>query len=58
VGLHVLFILLSSAGQDGVMLAVEMWRMLNSMAWMWPALAGFILMILAGVTSYKRLAPR
>jgi len=54
VGLHVLFILLSSAGQDGVMLAVEMWRMLNSMAWMWPALAGFILMILAGVTSYKK----
>ena len=54
VGLHVLFILLSSAGQDGVMLAVEMWRMLNSIAWMWPALAGFILMILAGVTSYKK----
>ena len=54
VGFHFLFILLSSAGQDGVMLAVEMWRMLNSMAWMWPALAGFILMILAGVTSYKK----
>ena len=54
VGFHVLFIVLSSAGQDGVMLAVEMWRMLNSMAWMWPALAGFILMILAGVTSYKK----
>jgi predicted ferric reductase len=36
------------------MLAVELWRMLNSMAWMWPALAGFILMILAGVTSYKK----
>lgn len=54
VGFHVLFIVLSSAGRDGEMLAVEMWRMLNSMAWMWPALAGFILMILAGVTSYKK----
>ncbi len=36
------------------MLAVEMWRMLNGMAWMWPTMAGFLLMILAGVTSYKK----
>jgi predicted ferric reductase len=54
IGFHVLLIVLSSAGQDGVMLAVEMWRMLNGMAWMWPAMAGFLLMILAGVTSYKK----
>jgi predicted ferric reductase len=54
IGFHVLFIVVSSAGQDGVMLAVEMWRMLNGMAWMWPAMAGFLLMILAGVTSYKK----
>ncbi len=54
IGFHVLFIVLSSAGQDGVMLAVEMWRMLNGMVWMWPAMAGFLLMILAGVTSYKK----
>ena len=53
-GAHVLFIVVSSAGQDGVMLAVEMWRMVNSMAWMWPALAGFILMVMVGVTSYKK----
>jgi predicted ferric reductase len=58
IGFHVLFIVLSSAGQDGVMLAVEMWRMLNGMAWMWPALAGFLLMILAGVTSYKKARAR
>ena len=59
IGFHVLFIALSSAGQDGVMSAVEMWRMLNGMAWhgmawMWPAMAEFLLMILAGVTSYKK----
>ena len=54
IGAHVFFIVMSSAGQDGVMLAVEMWQMLNSMAWMWPALAGFILMVMAGVTSYKK----
>jgi predicted ferric reductase len=34
IGAHVFFIVMSSAGQDGVMLAVEMWQMLNSMAWM------------------------
>jgi hypothetical protein len=54
IGAHVFFIVMSSAGQDGAMLAVEMWQMLNSMAWMWPALAGFILMVMAGVTSYKK----
>jgi predicted ferric reductase len=54
IGAHVLFIVLSSAGQDGEMLAVETWRMLNTMSWMWAALAGFVLMVMAGVTSYKK----
>jgi DMSO/TMAO reductase YedYZ heme-binding membrane subunit len=54
IGAHVLFIVVSSAGQDGQMLAVEMWRMLNTMSWMWAALAGFVLMVMAGVTSYKK----
>jgi hypothetical protein len=45
---------LSFAGQDNVMLAVEMWRMLNTFDWMWLALAGFVLMVMAGVTSYKK----
>jgi predicted ferric reductase len=54
IGAHVLFIVLSFAGQDNVMLAVEMWRMLNTFDWMWLALAGFVLMVMAGVTSYKK----
>jgi len=29
IGAHFLFIVVSSAGQDGEMLAVEMWRMMN-----------------------------
>ena len=29
IGAHVLFIVVSSAGQDGVMLVVEMWRMVD-----------------------------
>ena len=54
IGFHVLFIVLSFAGQDHVALAVEMWRILGNFEWMWWALAGFILMVMAGVTSYKK----
>jgi predicted ferric reductase len=54
IGAHVLFIVLCFAGQDNVMLAVELWRMLNTFDWMWLALAGFVLMVMAGVTSYKK----
>ena len=54
IGAHVLFIILSFAGQDHVMLIVEMWRMLKQYDWMWFALLGFVLMIMAGVTSYKK----
>jgi len=54
IGIHVLFITLSSAGNDHTMLVVEMWRMLHSLSWLWPALAGFVLMVAAGVTSYKK----
>ena len=54
IGFHVLFILLSFAGQDHVRLYVELWRMLQTFPWMWFALVGFVLMIMAGVTSYKK----
>ena len=47
IGAHVFFIVLSFAGQDNVALAVEMWRMLNTFDWMWLALAGFVLMVMA-----------
>jgi ferredoxin-NADP reductase len=42
------------AGQDQMTLAQEIWRMLNDFAWMWWALAGFVLMVQAGITSYKK----
>ncbi len=52
--IHVFFIIFSWAGQDHVMLAVELWRMMKNFLWMWPALGGFFLMMLAGVTSYRK----
>ena len=54
VGFHVLFVLLGYAGQDHIALIVELWRMLHQYPWMWPGLAGFVLLIFAGLTSYKK----
>ena len=54
IGAHVFLIIFSFAGQDSIPLYKELWHMLNTFDWMWPALAGFFLMIMAGVTSYKK----
>ena len=54
IGAHVLLILVGFAGQDSIPLYKEMWEFLTLYEWMWFALAGFFLMILAGVTSYKK----
>ena len=54
IGVHVLLIVISFAGQDGIPLYKELWIFLSTFEWMWFALVGFILMILAGVTSYKK----
>ena len=54
IGAHVLLILVGFAGQDSIPLYKEMWQFLTLYEWMWFALAGFFLMILAGVTSYKK----
>jgi predicted ferric reductase len=52
--IHVLFITLSWAGQDHIPLYKEIWNFLKTFPWMWPAIAGFFLMMLAGVTSYRK----
>jgi predicted ferric reductase len=52
--IHVLFITFSWAGQDHIPLYREIWNFLQTFPWMWPALAGFFLMMLAGVTSYRK----
>jgi predicted ferric reductase len=52
--IHFLLVLVSFAGQDQIPLYRELWNFLQNFPWMWPALAGFFLMMLAGVTSYKK----
>ncbi len=54
VGFHVLFITFGYAGQDHISLVVELWRLLHHYMWMWAALAGFIFMMAAGISSYKK----
>jgi predicted ferric reductase len=54
ISFHVFFIVFGFAGQDQIPLYQELWNMLTKFYWMWAALGGFILMILAGVTSYKK----
>jgi predicted ferric reductase len=54
IGFHVFFIIFGFAGQDQIPLYQELWNMLTKFYWMWAALGGFILMIVAGVTSYKK----
>lgn len=54
VGFHVLFVTIGYAGQDHIPLYRELWNFFNEYPWMWAALGAFILMIAAGVTSYKK----
>ncbi len=54
VGFHVLFVTLGYAGQGRLALGVELWRFFTQYPWMWAALGAFILMIAAGVTSYRK----
>jgi predicted ferric reductase len=54
VGFHVLLVTLGYAGEDHIRLYVEIWRILHQYSWMWAALAGFVLMMLAGITSYRK----
>jgi predicted ferric reductase len=54
IGAHFLLVVVGYAGQDQMSLAREIWRMLNDFAWMWWALVGFVLMVQAGITSYKK----
>jgi predicted ferric reductase len=54
IALHFALVLIAFAGQDQVPLYKELWSFLQTWPWMWPALVGFVLMMMAGITSYKK----
>ena len=51
--LHVLLVVLGYAGSEGKVIFRELWGMVTTYPWMLPAFVGFILLVMAGVTSYK-----
>ena len=54
IGAHFRLVVVGYAGQDQMSLAREIWRMLNDFAWMWWALAGFVLMVQAGLPRIRK----
>lgn len=53
--LHVLLVALGYAGAEGKIVAEEIWIMVTTYPWMLPAFVGFLLLIAAGITSYKNV---
>ena len=52
---HVLLVALGYAGNEGLRIGGELWRMTRNYQWMLPAAVGFLFFVAAGVTSYKRV---
>ena len=50
---HVLLVALGYAGAEGIVIGKELWLMVTTYPWMLPAFAGFVLLIMAGITSYR-----
>jgi predicted ferric reductase len=53
ISLHVLLVVLGYAGSDQVRVGRTLWTMIRTYPWMLPATAGFILLVMAGVSSYR-----
>lgn len=51
--LHVLLVTLGYAGLDQIRIGSEFWIMITTYPWMLPATLGFVLLLIAGVTSYR-----
>lgn len=58
VSIHVLLVLLGSAGANQRVIAVQLWDYITGYEWMLPATIGLVLMVMAGITSYKRVRKR
>ena len=54
IGFHVLFVIISFSGLEQVPLYKEIWRMVVDYPWVLWGFVGFVLMVAAGVTSYKK----
>jgi predicted ferric reductase len=53
ISLHVFLVVLGYAGNDQNRIGSTLWVMITTYEWMLPATAGFILLLMAGVSSYR-----
>lgn len=53
ISLHVFLVVLGYAGNDQNKMGSTLWVMVTTYPWMLPATAGFVLLVLAGVSSYR-----
>jgi predicted ferric reductase len=53
ISLHVFLVVLGYAGADQVRFGTTLWTMVRTYPWMLPATVGFILLVMAGVSSYR-----
>ena len=58
IGFHVLFVAIGYSGLEQIPTIIEIWRMVTRFPWMLPAFVGFIFMMAAGITSYKKARAR
>lgn len=55
ISFHVLTVVIASAGLNQEIIGVRLWKMVMTYEWLLPAFIGFILLITAGISSYKRV---
>lgn len=55
ISIHVLLVLLGSAGANQRVIALQMWDYITGYEWMLAATVGLVLLVMAGITSYKRV---
>ena len=55
IALHVILVLVGSAGANQRIIALELWNYIAAYEWMLAATVGFVLLVMAGITSYKRV---
>ncbi len=58
ISLHVFLVVLGYAGSDRNVIGKTLWTMITTYPWMLPATVGFLLLIMAGVSSYREFRSR
>jgi predicted ferric reductase len=58
ISLHVLLVIVGYAGMDQDLIGKTLWVMVTTYPWMLPAFVGFVLMLVAGISSYREFRSR